>query len=123
MSLEQKVMTELKTAMLAKDEAALRSLRAIKASIMLAKTAEGAAGAIREEDEVKILQKLIKQRKDSLEIYTSTATIRSGQKGRRRNCHYRKISSGSNGTGRTQDPFFKKSSPIQVPAHRLIWGK
>jgi uncharacterized protein YqeY len=69
MSLEQKVMTDLKTAMLAKDEAALRSLRAIKASIILAKTAEGAAGAIREEDEVKILQKLIKQRKDSLEIF------------------------------------------------------
>jgi uncharacterized protein len=69
MSLEQKVMTDLKTAMLAKDEAALRSLRAIKASIILAKTAEGASGAIREEDEVKILQKLIKQRKDSLEIY------------------------------------------------------
>ena len=69
MSLEQKVMMELKTAMLAKDEAALRSLRAIKASIILAKTAEGAAGAIGEEEEIKILQKLIKQRKDSLEIY------------------------------------------------------
>lgn len=69
MSLEQQVMTELKTAMLAKDEAALRSLRAIKASIILAKTAEGAGGTIGEEDEVKILQKLIKQRKDSLEIY------------------------------------------------------
>jgi uncharacterized protein YqeY len=69
MSLEQKVMTDLKTAMLAKDEAALRSLRAIKASIILAKTAEGAGGNIKEEDEIKILQKLIKQRKDSLEIY------------------------------------------------------
>ena len=69
MSLEQRVMTELKTAMLAKDEAALRSLRAIKASIILAKTAEGAGGTLRQEDEVKILQKLIKQRKDSLEIY------------------------------------------------------
>jgi uncharacterized protein len=69
MSLEQKVMAELKTAMLAKDEAALRSLRAIKASIILAKTAEGAGGSIKEEDEVKLLQKLIKQRKDSLEIY------------------------------------------------------
>jgi uncharacterized protein len=69
MSLEQRVMTDLKTAMLAKDEAALRSLRAIKASIILAKTAEGAGGVLREEDEVKILQKLIKQRKDSLEIY------------------------------------------------------
>lgn len=69
MNLEQKVMTDLKTAMLAKDEAALRSLRAIKASIILAKTAEGASGSVKEEDEIKILQKLIKQRKDSLEIY------------------------------------------------------
>lgn len=69
MSLEQKVMADLKTAMLAKDEAALRGLRAIKAAIILAKTAEGAAGAVKEEDEIKLLQKLIKQRKDSLEIY------------------------------------------------------
>ena len=69
MSLEQKVMADLKTAMLAKDEAALRSLRAIKASIILAKTAEGAGGNIKEDDEIKLLQKLIKQRKDSLEIY------------------------------------------------------
>jgi uncharacterized protein len=69
MSLEQKVMAELKTAMLSKNEAALRSLRAIKASIILAKTAEGAGGNIKEEDEIKLLQKLIKQRKDSLEIY------------------------------------------------------
>ena len=69
MSLEQKVMTDLKTAMLARDEAALRSLRAIKASIILAKTAEGANGSLKEQDEIKILQKLIKQRKDSLEIY------------------------------------------------------
>jgi hypothetical protein len=69
MSLEQKVMADLKTAMLSKNEAALRSLRAIKASIILAKTAEGASGSIKEDDEIKILQKLIKQRKDSLEIY------------------------------------------------------
>jgi uncharacterized protein YqeY len=69
MSLEQKVMAELKTAMLARDEAALRGLRAIKAAIILAKTAEGAGGEIKEEDETKLLQKLIKQRKDSLEIF------------------------------------------------------
>jgi uncharacterized protein len=69
MSLEQNVMTDLKTAMLAKDEKALRSLRAIKASILLAKTSEGAVGDLKAEDEVKILQKLIKSRKDSLEIY------------------------------------------------------
>jgi uncharacterized protein YqeY len=69
MSLEQKIMTELKAAMLAKDEAALRSLRAIKAAILLAKTAEGARGDIKEDEEIKLLQKLVKQRKDSLEIF------------------------------------------------------
>jgi uncharacterized protein YqeY len=69
MSLEQKVMAELKTAMLAKNEGALRGLRAIKAAIIIAKTAEGAGGELKEEDETKLLQKLIKQRKDSLEIY------------------------------------------------------
>ncbi|GGB09602.1 GatB/YqeY domain-containing protein [Puia dinghuensis] len=69
MALEQNVMAQLKTAMLAKDEAALRGLRAIKAAIILAKTAEGAGGELKEADEVKLLQKLVKQRKDSLEIY------------------------------------------------------
>ena len=62
-------MTQLKTAMLAKDEAALRGLRAIKAAIILAKTSEGAGGELKEEDETKLLQKLVKQRKDSLAIY------------------------------------------------------
>jgi uncharacterized protein len=69
MSLEQKIMTDLKTAMLAKDQKAMRSLRAIKAAIILAKTAEGAGGEIKEEEEMKLLQKLLKQRRDSLEIY------------------------------------------------------
>ena len=69
MDLEQKIMAELKTAMLARDEKALRSLRAVKAAILLAKTAEGAGGELKEEDEIKLLQKLVKQRKDSLEIY------------------------------------------------------
>jgi uncharacterized protein YqeY len=50
-------MTDLKAAMLAKDEAALRSLRAIKAAILLAKTSEGSNGALTEEDELKLLQK------------------------------------------------------------------
>jgi len=62
-------MGDLKTAMLAKDEKALRSLRAIKAAILLAKTSEGAGGELKEDDETKLLQKLVKQRKDSLEIY------------------------------------------------------
>jgi len=69
MSLEQKIMGELKTAMLSKNEAALRSLRAIKAAILLAKTAEGYKGEMSEDDEIKLLQKLVKQRKDSLEIF------------------------------------------------------
>jgi uncharacterized protein YqeY len=62
-------MGELKTAMLAKDEKTVRSLRAIKAAILLAKTSEGGTGELKEDDEIKLLQKLVKQRKDSLEIF------------------------------------------------------
>ena len=62
-------MGELKTAMLAKDEKSVRSLRAIKAAIILAKTSEGAGGEIKAEDEIKLLQKMVKSRKDSLEIF------------------------------------------------------
>lgn len=69
MNLEEKVMIDLKTAMLAKDEKSLRSLRAIKAAIINTKTAEGFSGEVKEEDEIKLLQKLVKQRKDSLEIF------------------------------------------------------
>lgn len=69
MSLEQTVMTELVTAMKAKDDAALRGLRAIKAEIIKAKTEPGANGNISEEGELKLLQKLVKQRRDSLEIF------------------------------------------------------
>jgi len=69
MDLEKKIMAELKTAMLAKDEVGLRSLRAIKAAILLVKTSEGRSGEMNEEDEIKLLQKLVKQRKDSLEIF------------------------------------------------------
>lgn len=69
MSLEQKIMTELKAAMLAKNEAKLRGLRAVKAAIILAKTTE-AGKELSEEEEMKILQKLVKQRKESIEIYS-----------------------------------------------------
>ena len=69
MNLEQKVMGDLKTAMLAKDEKSLRSLRAIKAAIILARTAEGAGGELKEEDETRLLQKLVKQRKIHSNIY------------------------------------------------------
>lgn len=71
MALEQQIMSELKAAMLAKDEAALRGLRAIKAAILLAKTADGKQGEISEDDEVKLLQKMAKQRKDSLEMFVT----------------------------------------------------
>ncbi|WP_416439547.1 GatB/YqeY domain-containing protein [Phnomibacter sp. MR] len=70
MSLETQIMEQLKEAMKAKNEAKLRSLRAIKAAIILAKTSEGANGEISADDEMKLLQKLVKQRKDSLDIYT-----------------------------------------------------
>lgn len=69
MSLEEKVMAQMKDAMKAKDEAMLRGLRAIKAEIIKAKTDPGANGIVTEEGEMKILQKLVKSRKDSLEIY------------------------------------------------------
>jgi hypothetical protein len=80
MGLEQKIMGELKTAMLAKDEKGLRSLRAIKAAILLAKTSEGAGGELKEDDEIKLLQKLVKQRKDSLEIYQQQSRTDLAQK-------------------------------------------
>ncbi len=70
MSLESKVMEEMKTAMRAKDEAALRTLRAIKAAILIEKTSANAADQLTEADEVKMLQKMAKQRRDSLEIFT-----------------------------------------------------
>jgi len=69
MSLETTINEQLKKAMLARDEKGLRALRAIKSAILLAKTAEGAAAEISEEAEVKMLQKLVKQRKDSIEIF------------------------------------------------------
>jgi len=69
MSLETRVMEELKTAMKAKDEAGLRSLRAIKAAIILEKTAEGASDVLSEATEMKMLQKMAKQRKDSIDIF------------------------------------------------------
>jgi len=69
MSLELSINDQLKTAMKAKDEVTLRSLRAIKAAILVAKTSEGAGGVLKSEDETKLLQKLVKQRKDSLDIF------------------------------------------------------
>ena len=71
MSLSVKIMDELKNAMRAKDTVALEALRAIKSEILLAQTASGSVTEITEADEVKILQKLVKMRKDSYEIFTT----------------------------------------------------
>jgi uncharacterized protein len=64
MSLSVKLMDEIKTAMRAKDTVALEALRAIKSEILLAQTASGAKEEITEDEEIKLLQKLVKTRKD-----------------------------------------------------------
>ncbi len=69
MALEQQIMAEMKEPMKSKNEAVLRSLRAIKAEIIKAKTEPGAGGEIDEATEQKFLQKMMKQRRDSLEIF------------------------------------------------------
>lgn len=68
MSLEQKIMEDMKAAMRSKNEAELRTLRAIKAAILLEKTS-GSGKELTDADELKMLQKLAKQRRDSLDIY------------------------------------------------------
>jgi uncharacterized protein YqeY len=69
MSLEQQIMAEMKEAMKSKNESALRSLRAIKAEIIKAKTEPGAGGELAADKEISMLQKMVKQRRDSLDIY------------------------------------------------------
>ncbi|MCF6296048.1 MAG: GatB/YqeY domain-containing protein [Flavobacteriaceae bacterium] len=69
MSLQQELMTAIKTAMKAKDQTALTALRAVKSAILLAKTESGASEELTEEQELKILQKQVKQRKDSAAIF------------------------------------------------------
>lgn len=72
MTLEEIIQNDLKEAMKAKDAVALASVRAIKSAILLAKTAEGAADkALQDSDIVKLIQKLVKQRKESAEQYTA----------------------------------------------------
>ncbi|MFT6796526.1 MAG: hypothetical protein ACJART_001668 [Maribacter sp.] len=68
MGLQQQVMEQLKTAMKAKDTVALESLRAIKSALLLAQTSGD--GALSEDDEVKLVQKLVKQRRDSATIFS-----------------------------------------------------
>ncbi|MBN7814943.1 GatB/YqeY domain-containing protein [Algoriphagus pacificus] len=69
MSLKQKVDSEIKSAMIAKDKDRLRALRAVKSLILLEETKGGAAGELSEDEEMKILTKAAKQRKDSADIY------------------------------------------------------
>lgn len=70
MSLEVKIMDQMKEAMKAKDSVALEALRAIKSAIILAKTEAGATDTLTEDQEIKMLQRLVKMRKDSAEIFT-----------------------------------------------------
>ena len=69
MSLQAEIMVKMKEAMKSKDTVALESLRAIKAEILLANTKNGASEGLSLEDEIKLLQKLVKQRKDSAALY------------------------------------------------------
>lgn len=70
MSLQSKIMDAMKSAMKAKDTVALEALRAIKSELLLAQTQSGAQTELAEEEEIKILQKLVKQRKDSANIFS-----------------------------------------------------
>lgn len=69
MSLQQDIMTDMKAAMKAKDQTALAALRAVKSAILLAQTESGAKEELSEDQEVKLLQKLVKQRRDSAAIF------------------------------------------------------
>ena len=69
MSLENTINQDIKTAMLAKQEVSLRALRAIKSALLIAKTEKGASEVLSDEAGIKVLQKLIKQRKESADIY------------------------------------------------------
>ena len=69
MSLQKQVMEEIKAAMKAKDTIALESLRAIKSALLLAQTEKGAGDEMSDADEIKLIQKLVKQRKDSAAIF------------------------------------------------------
>lgn len=69
MALQQKIDQDIKSAMLNKDSSRLRGLRAIKAALLLAKTEKGASDIITEDAELRVLQKLVKQRKESADIY------------------------------------------------------
>jgi len=69
MSLENKINEDIKAAMMARDKRKLEALRAVKSAILLAKTDKGSEGKVAEDTEMKILQKLVKQRKESADLY------------------------------------------------------
>lgn len=71
MSLELKINNDLKQAMLSKNKEMLEALRAVKSALLLAKSEKGGDGAVNEDAEIKILQKLVKQRRETAEIYLS----------------------------------------------------
>ena len=71
MELEKQIQADMASAMKAKEAVRLASLRAIKAAILLAKTSEGASGEVTDQDIVKLIQKLVKQRKESAEQYSA----------------------------------------------------
>lgn len=75
MSLSESLNEQLKEAMKAKDQIALTALRAVKSALLLAKTAEGANGQVSEADELKMLQKLVKQRRDAESIYREQGRV------------------------------------------------
>mgnify|MGYP003575354554 CR=1 FL=1 len=80
MNLEAQIMAEMKEAMKSKNEPALRGLRAIKAEIIKAKTEPGAGGEISGDKEISLLQKMVKQRRDALEIYQQQGRADLAQK-------------------------------------------
>jgi uncharacterized protein YqeY len=71
MTLAEKINADIKTAMLAKDKDSLDALRAVKSALLLAQTEKGASEQMTEEAEIKLLQKLVKQRRESAEIYVT----------------------------------------------------
>ena len=70
MSLEQDIMSAMKDAMRSKDQVALRALRAVKSALIIQKTEAGSSSEMSDKDEMKLLQKLVKQRRDSADIFS-----------------------------------------------------
>lgn len=80
MELEQQIMTDIKAAMKEKNKEKLEALRSVKSAILLAKTEKGKSSDLDPETEIKLLQKLVKQRKDSAEIYSEQKRIDLAEK-------------------------------------------